>query len=211
MWKCSCNFDAWLHNAAMFHKTSMIDDDNILKHISDASFQNFRTFDDPVEGAYTFNDSRYISLKSDSNNFINGGEKFGPVLSSNDSRYVAIDNADSIIPQNVNGTFSIISLNIQSLNAKFDSFVAYLSLLEENDVRFSAICLQETWLTAQQDVSIFHIPGYKLINRARSCSAHRGLIIYLKEDYSYKERQLSGNSEIWEGLFIDITKDWKIR
>ena len=137
----------------MFHKTSMIDDNYILKHISDASFQNsnqvLRTFGDAVEGAYTFNDSRYISLKSESNNSINGGEKFGPVLSSNDSRYVAIDNSDSIIPQNVNGTFSIISLNIQSLNAKFDSFVAYLSLLEENDVSFSAICLQETWLTAQ--------------------------------------------------------------
>ena len=86
----------------MFHKTSMIDDDDILKHISDASFQNLnqvlRTFDDPVEGAYTFNDSRYISLNSDSNNSINGGEKFGPVLSSNDSRYVGIDNVDSIIP-----------------------------------------------------------------------------------------------------------------
>ena len=69
----------------MFHKTSMIDDDDILKHISDASFQNLnqvlRTFDDQVEGAYTFNDSRYISLNSDSNNSINGGEKFGPVLS----------------------------------------------------------------------------------------------------------------------------------
>ena len=192
----------------MFHKTSMINDDDILKHISDASFKNLnqvlRTFDDPVEDAYTFNDSRYISLNSDSNNSINGGEKFGPVLSSNDSRYVAIDNVDSIIPQNVNGTFSIISLNIQSLNAKFDSLVAYLSLLEENNVSFSAICLQETWLTAQQDVSIFHIPGYKLINRARSCSAHGGLIIYLKEDYTYNERQLSDNSEVWEGLFIDI-------
>ena len=63
----------------MFHKKSMIDDDDILKHISDASFQNFnqvlRTFDDPVEGAYTLNDSRYISLKSESNISINGGEK----------------------------------------------------------------------------------------------------------------------------------------
>ena len=79
-----CNFDAWLHKAAMFHKTCMIDDDDILQHISDASFQNLnqvlRTFDDPVEGAYTFNDSRYISLKSDSNNSINGGDPYFPQM-----------------------------------------------------------------------------------------------------------------------------------
>ena len=97
----------------MFHITCMIDDDDILKHFSNASFQNLnqvlRTFDDPVEGAYIFNDSRYISLKSDSLNARNGSE-IGPVLSSKDSRYVAIDNC--IIPRNVNGAFSVISLNI---------------------------------------------------------------------------------------------------
>ena len=56
----------------------------------------------------------------------------------------------------------------------------------------------------QQDVSIFNIPGYKLINRARSCSAHGGLVIHLKEEYTFTERHLSVNSNLWEGLFIDI-------
>ena len=57
---------------------------------------------------------------------------------------------------------------------------------------------------AQQDVFIFNIPGYKFINRARSCSAHGGLIIYLKEEYTFTERHLSDNSDLWEALFIDI-------
>ena len=86
----------------MFHKTCMIDDDDIMKHIRNASFQNLnqviRTFNDPVESTSIFNDSHYILLKSDSRNARNGSE-IGPVLSSNDSRYVAIDSVDSIIPR----------------------------------------------------------------------------------------------------------------
>ena len=96
----------------MFHKTCMIDDDDILKHINNALFQNLnqvlRTFDNPVEGAYIFNDSSYISSKSDSLNATDGSE-IVPVLSSNDSRYVAIDSVDSIIPRNVNGTFLLLA------------------------------------------------------------------------------------------------------
>ena len=81
----------------------MIDADDILKHISNASFQNLnqvlRTFDDPVEGAYIFNDSRYMSLKSDSLNARNGSE-IGPV---------AIDSVHSIISRNVNGIFLLLA------------------------------------------------------------------------------------------------------
>ena len=80
----------------------------------------------------------------------------------------------------------------------------YLTLLAEHNVNFSATCLQETWLDPHMDISIFHISGYKLINRDGSCSAHGGLIIYLKDDYNYKEHQLCYDFNIWEGLFIDI-------
>ena len=184
-----------------------IDDSDILNHISNASFKNLnqilRTFDDPIDGAYTYNDSHYISMKWDTPNSPHRNEN-GPIVSSNDSRYVAIDNVDTVIPHNMSDTFSVLSLNIQSINAKCDSLLMYLALRAEHNVNFSAICLQETWLDPHQDVSIFHIPGYKLISRARSCSAHGVLIIYLKGDYTYKERQSCNDSNIWEGLFIDI-------
>ena len=142
-------------------------------------------------------------MKSDTPNSPHRNEN-GPIVSSNDSRYVAIDNVDTIIPHDMSDTFSVLSLNIQSINAKFDSLLIYLALFAEHNVNFSAICLQETWLDPHQDVSIFHIPGYKLINRARSCSAHGGSIIYPKDYYTYKERQYCNDSNIWEGLFIDI-------
>ena len=71
--------------------------------------------------------------------------------------------------------FSIMSLNIHS--SKFDSLLALLSILDEKDFYFNAICLQETWLSGSQDRSPYAIPGYQLINCPRSCSIHSGLII----------------------------------
>ena len=46
----------------------------------------------------------------------------------------------------------------------------------ESGVNYS-LCLQETWLTTQQDVLIFHIPVYKLINRPIPCSSY--IVIYV--------------------------------
>ena len=51
--------------------------------------------------------------------------------------------------------FCILSLNIQSLNAKFDELVILLHSL--TNCKFSAICIQETWLTDKSDLSLFKI------------------------------------------------------
>ena len=76
----------------------------------------------------------------------------------------------SIIPQKTDDTFAVLSLNIQKIGAKFDSFLGFLSYLEENNINFNAICLQETWLPHKSDTSLYNIPGYQLIHKGRSCS-----------------------------------------
>ena len=45
------------------------------------------------------------------------------------------------------------------------------------------------------------------MNHPWSCTVHGSLIIYLKDDYTYTERQLPKHSELWESLFIDIDHD----
>ena len=70
---------------------------------------------------------------------------------------------------------------------------------------FGATCLQETWLSSDADVSLLHIPGYKLIHQGSKCNRHGGLIIYLHEEYTYKLRNIYTQSDIWEGLFIDVS------
>ena len=110
-----------------------------------------------------------------------------------DSSYITISDIQSII-NNHDKEFSILSLNTQSINAKFDKIYAIVNSLSSLGHHFSAICLQETWLRNDADISLFSIPGYRLIHQGSKCTKHGGLIIYLNERYSYKLRNLYG---IW--------------
>ena len=125
------------------------------------------------------------------------------VQTFDDSSYIDIDSmTDNLKPQEK--PFSLMSLNIQSINAKFDKLTTLLSYLNESNFKFSAICIQETWLRHDQDTSLFEIPGYNLIHKGKSCSEHGGLIIYLKEEFTYNYRKLYNQSNLWEGLFNDV-------
>ena len=99
----------------------------------------------------------------------------------------------------------IVALNMHRINAKFDNLYAILNYLSASGQYFVVICLQETWLTSDADVTLFEIPGYKLIHQGTRCTRHGGLIIYLHEKYCCQVRNLCRSSDIWEGMFIDIT------
>ena len=101
--------------------------------------------------------------------------------------------------------FCVLSLNIQSLNGKFDELVIFLHKLNESGCEFGAICIQETWLTDQSDVSLFKINGYNLISQGKKCSAHGGLAIYLNDNLNYKSLTLYDKSDIFEAQFIEIS------
>ena len=70
-------------------------------------------------------------------------------------------------------TFKVLSLNYQSINAKFDQ----LKQLACCGIEFSVICLQETWLSNTSDLSLFTIEGFNLISKGRNCTTRRGLMI----------------------------------
>jgi len=127
-----------------------------------------------------------------------------PSLFSN-SPYYDTDSAIELL-RTKNRVFSILSLNCQSLNAKINELLVYLNSYESL-FQFSAICLQETWLTADADLSLLQINGYKLISRGRSCSAHGGVAIYLKSSFVYKCLNIVDNPEIWDGIFIEVSSD----
>ena len=67
-------------------------------------------------------------------------------------------------------SFCILSLNCQrqSINAKFDQLNIKVQQLKGNGYEFSAICLQETWLSSDSDTSLFKIDGYTLISQGKS-------------------------------------------
>ena len=100
--------------------------------------------------------------------------------------------------------FAIATIYIQSINAKFDKLYAIMKNLPASGQYFGVVCLQETLLTSDADVTLFDIPGYKLTHQGSRCSRHGGLIIYLHEKYCYEVRNLYSSSDIWEDLFIDV-------
>ncbi|ELU02514.1 hypothetical protein CAPTEDRAFT_194305 [Capitella teleta] len=102
-----------------------------------------------------------------------------------------------------NVKFKILSLNCQSLNAKFDQLMILIAQLNHNNVIFDAICLQETWIKESELPPVFNIKGYQAIHQARHCSGHGGLLIFLKDSYKFKIIPFE-KSAVWESQFINI-------
>ena len=99
----------------------------------------------------------------------------------------------------------MLSLNIQSINAKFDKNKILLHLIQENNCHIiSAICLQETWLRDDSNNASFSIENYNLISQRKQCSSYGGLAIYLHEKYNFETVPSPIISEIFESQFIEI-------
>ena len=120
------------------------------------------------------------------------------------SRYIELSDFTSIIKDN-GKDFAILTLNIQSIYAKFNNLYPLINNLSLMGLYFGAICLPETWLSSDADVSLLHIPGYKLSHQGSRCTRNGGLVIYLHEQYTYKLRNMYTRSDISEGLFIDVS------
>ena len=99
--------------------------------------------------------------------------------------------------------FSILSMNVASLNAKFDQIKIYVELLKAH--KFSIICLQESWLSDISDTSLFQLDGYTMLSQGKICSGHGGLVIYVSNRFHYKHLSLYKRSHVWEGQFIEIS------
>ena len=104
--------------------------------------------------------------------------------------------------------FKVLSLNCQSLYAKFDQLYVLIEKLRRNGNEFDAICLQETWIDDNMDTSLLHLPSYNLISKTKTTSLHGGLAIYIKNCYRYTT--VLGeidNFSTWEHQFIEIETD----
>ena len=101
--------------------------------------------------------------------------------------------------------FIILSLNCQSLHAKFEYLRTYLE--SYNNYKIGAVCLQETWLAADSDLSLLQLDGYNLISVGKSCSAHGGVAIYLHENFNFKIIDHGMSSDIWDGQIIEIFEE----
>ncbi len=70
--------------------------------------------------------------------------------------------------------------------------------------QFSTICIQESWLSTEDNYAPMNITGYDLIPQGKSCNAKGGLIIYLHDKFKYTPKLKVNKSSIWEGQFINV-------
>ena len=99
--------------------------------------------------------------------------------------------------------FSIVSLNAQSINAKFDEFQIAINEIN-NKHEVSIICIQESWLSSDSDTSLFDIPNYQLVAKGKYCSNHGGLLTYVHKDFYWENIAINDETTAWENLFIKV-------
>ena len=149
-------------------------------------------------GGLLNNDLSYISS-------INNDDTLNNTLPSKNSLYYDMDGMVNFLECRRN-YFSVLSLNIQSLNSKFNELVGFIQILNNKSLHFDVICLQESWLSDEDDYKMFEISNYKLYkkNFERNCSIHGGLVIYVRDEIQVTKVECIMNKLTYEGLAITI-------
>ena len=113
-----------------------------------------------------FNKSKVYDLRND-DFFKNLNENFKPIPNN----YINT----KLLEQNANVKYIILDLNICSLGAKYDRFLAYLDLLREKNFYIVGITIQELWKYSQ----MFEIPGFNFFHSTRKNTIGGGAGIFI--------------------------------
>ena len=93
----------------------------------------------------------------------------------------------------LNNTLSIMSLNCQSVNAKFDEVQLFIDRINKSG-SLGILCLQESWTYINEDISLFELPGYTLYHQGKQCCKHGRLVVYVHNRYNNNNNNNNNNS-----------------
>ena len=110
----------------------------------------------------------------------------------------------SHLPNHLINSFGILSLNAGSLSAKFNSLQILLELLYSQNIHFPVICIQESWITDESMLQLLQLNGYNTFHVNASSSTHGGVVTYVDNSYDVTIKAQVNNSDIWDGLFLEI-------
>ena len=142
-------------------------------------------------------------IDSDNTDSNNGEQEDEPCIIKHSSYYES-DKLIEVMRKNKN-RFSVLSTNIQSISSKMNELKLYIERLMKQDCVFSAICIQECWLSNNDETFDLQIDNYNLISQGSHCTSRGGLIIYLHENFKYTPK-LELKYDTWEGQVITIKK-----
>ena len=98
---------------------------------------------------------------------------------------------------------SILNLNSQSINAKFDQLKLFLAQANTTNP-ISIITLQEAWCDSKTDMNFFNLQGYNMVYEFSRLSKHGGLITYIHNSCSYVKSDIKINSNLFESSLIEV-------
>ena len=107
-----------------------------------------------------------------------------------------------------NTNLSVLSLNIQSLSAKFLTFKDMLNDLSSSNVIPDIICLQEVWQIP--DPSLFCIPNYQpILFNLRASAKGGGVGIYVRDGikFSHLPECSIFVERIFESIYIEVSTE----
>ena len=120
-----------------------------------------------------------------------------------DTRYFTVENLQYHVPDD--NTFSVLHLNIRSMNKNFENFKYMLNMLK---YEFKVICITESWCNdeSMSTNSNFQLPNYSVIHQMRADHAGGGICMFIHSSLSYKLRKdLSINDADCESLCIELS------
>ena len=127
----------------------------------------------------------------ESNNFLNLLDNFqtdsDSFLNINLSSYYSTECLSNTLGYELQSEslFIVLCLNCQSLNSNFDRIQILMEELKQHNIIVSALCLQETWMDDDTDLSLFNLENYTCISQGRHCSMHGGLMTYLHKKFHF--------------------------
>ena len=105
--------------------------------------------------------------------------------------YYDTNNFKSLIDTKTNnfGVFSTM-LILASINAKLNEIEVFTQELRLLNDAFSVMCIQESWLTEQNDLCNINLEDYTCISLGKTSSTKGGVIVYIQSQYKYKVLQV---------------------
>jgi hypothetical protein len=121
-----------------------------------------------------------------------------------ESQYYSVSESSQYLRKTENN-FSILNINIRSLNKNFENLKI---LLDEIKYDFKIICLTETWCKCGETNYEFELNNYTSTHQARELNAGGGVSIYVHNSINFVLRNdLCVNETDCESLCIELVNN----
>ena len=130
-------------------------------------------------------------------------ENFFNVFNFKDSQYFTPGESSRKLNHFDKSSFSMLHLNIRSLQKNFDRLFNLLMALK---FEFIVICIAETWCSDNSmNHNLFKLPQYKGIHQVRRTRKGAGIVVFLHESLTFNNRcDLSISNADIQALCVEI-------